>query len=54
MENFVKINVIRFGDHDTLVALGQLVTRNFLSHWNSPIYVCILALKFRKVKSIGD
>ena len=45
MEDFVKIDVTRFGDHDTLVALGQLGTRSFISHWSSQLYVSVTALK---------
>ena len=45
MEDFVKIDVTRFGDHDTLVALGQLGTRSFITHWSSQLYVRISALK---------
>ena len=45
MEDFVKIDVTRFGDHDTLVALGQLGTRSFISHWSYQLYVRVSALK---------
>ena len=45
MEDFVKIDVTRFGDHDTLVALGQLGTRSFITHWSSKLYVHVSALK---------
>ena len=45
MEDFVKIDVTRFGDHDTLVALGQLGMRSFISHWSSQLYVRVLVLK---------
>ena len=45
MEDFVKIDVAQFGDHDTLVALGQLGTRSFITHWSSQLYVCVSALK---------
>ena len=45
MEDFVKIDVTWFGDHDTLVALGQLGTRSFITHWSSQLYVRVSALK---------
>ena len=45
MEDFVKIDVTRFGDHETLVALGQLGTRSFITHWSSQLYVHVSALK---------
>ena len=45
MEDFVKIDVTRFGDHDTLVALDQLGTRSFITHWSSQLYVRVSALK---------
>ena len=45
MEDFVKIDVTRFGNHDTLVASGQLGTRNFITHWSSQLYVRVTALK---------
>ena len=51
MDAFLQINVERFGDHDTLVALGQLATKSFINHWASPLYVHILALK-KYVKEI--
>ena len=41
----MKIEVTRFGDHDILVALGQLGTRSFISHWSSQIYVRVPTLK---------
>ena len=45
MEDFVKLDVTRFGDHDTLVALGQLGMRSFITHWSSQLYVRVSALK---------
>lgn len=45
MEEFMNINVERFGGHDTLVALGQLGTKSFINHWASPLYVHVSALK---------
>ena len=45
MEEFVKIDVTRFGNHDTLVALGQLGTKNFIMHWSSQLYVRVSTLK---------
>ena len=45
MEAFMGIDVARFGDHDTLVALGMLGTKSFISHWASPLYVHVSALK---------
>ena len=45
IEDFVKIDVTQFGDHDTLVALCQLGTRSFISHWSSQLYVRVSALK---------
>ena len=45
MDAFMQINVERFGDHDTLVALGQLATKSFINHWASPLYVHVSALK---------
>ena len=45
MEDFMKIDITRFGEHDTLVALGQLGTRTFINHWSSPLYVRVSALK---------
>ena len=41
----MKIDVIRFGDHDTLMALGLLGTKSFISHWSSQLYVHVSALK---------
>ena len=32
MDAFMQISVERFGDHDILVALGQLATKSFISH----------------------
>ena len=32
MEAFMQISVERFGDHDILVALGQLATKSFINH----------------------
>ena len=51
MDAYIQINVERFGDHDILVALGQLATKSFINHWASPLYVHILALK-KYVKEI--
>ena len=51
MDAFLQINVERFGDHDTLVALGQLATKSFINHWASPLYVHISTLK-KYVKEI--
>ena len=45
MEEFVKIDVTRFGDHDTFLALGQLGTRSFITHWSSQLYVRVSTLK---------
>ena len=45
MEDFVKIDVTQFGDHDTLVALNQLGTRSFITYWSSQLYVRESALK---------
>ena len=45
IKDFLQIDVSRFGEHDTLVALGQLGTKNFISHWASPLYVYVSALK---------
>ena len=45
MDAFMQINVERFGDHDTLVALGQLATKSFINHWASPLYVHVSTLK---------
>ena len=45
MEDFVKIDVTRFGDHNTLVTLGQLGMRSFIAHWSSQLYVRVSALK---------
>ena len=45
MEAFMGIDVARFGDHDTLVALGMLGTKSFISHWASPLYVHVSTLK---------
>ena len=45
IEDFVKIDVTRFDDHDTLVALGQLGTRSFISHRSSQLYVRVSTLK---------
>ena len=41
----------RFGDHDTLVAMGQLATKSFINHWASPLYVHESTLK-KYVKDI--
>ena len=51
MDAFMQINVERFGDHDTLVALGQLAKKTFINHWASPVYVHVSALK-KYVKEI--
>ena len=51
MDAFMQINVKRFGNHDTLVALGQLATKSFINHWASPLYVHVSALK-KYVKEI--
>ena len=51
MDAFMLINVERFGEHDTLVALGQLVTKSFITHRASPLYVHVSALK-KYVKEI--
>ena len=45
IKDLVKIDVTRFGDHDTLVALVQLGTRSFISHWSSQLYVWVSTLK---------
>ena len=46
MEGYIaSYKKIRFGEHNTSVALGQLGTKNFISHWTSPLYVYISALK---------
>ena len=45
MDAFLQINVEHFGDHDTLVALGQLATKSLINHWASPLYVHVSALK---------
>ena len=45
ISDFLHIDVSRFGEHDTLVALEQLGTKNFISHWASPLYVYVSALK---------
>ena len=45
MDAFMQINIERFGNHDTLVALGQLAIKNFINHWASPLYVHVSALK---------
>ena len=41
----MQISVERCGDHDTLVALGQLGTNSFINHWASPFYIHVSALK---------
>ena len=41
----MKIDLTRFGDHETLVTLGQLGTRSFISHWSSQLYVHVSVLK---------
>ena len=51
MDTFMEVNVERFGDHDTLVGLGQLATKSFINHWASPLYVHVSALK-KYVKEI--
>ena len=50
MEDFMKIDITRFGEHGTLVALGQLGTRTFIDHWSSPMYVRVSRRSMR-VKS---
>ena len=45
MSDFFKIDVSRFGEHETLVAWGQLGAKKFISHWASPLYVYVSALK---------
>ena len=45
MDDFLKIDITRFGKHSTLVALGQLGRRTFINHWSSPLYVQVSALK---------
>ena len=51
MDSFMQINVKHFGDHDTVVTLGQLATKSFINHWASPLYVHVSALK-KYVKEI--
>ena len=41
INDFLHIDVSRFGEHDTLVALRQLGTKNFINHWASPLYVYV-------------
>ena len=41
----MEISVECFGDHDTLVALGQLGIRSFINHWTSPLHVYVSTLK---------
>ena len=51
MDAFMQINVECFGEHDTLVALGQLVTKSFINYWASPLYLHVSTLK-KYVKEI--
>ena len=51
IDAFMQINVKRFGEHDTLVALGQLATKSFITHWAPLLYVHVSALK-KYVKEI--
>ena len=51
MDVFMQINVERFGDHDTLVALGKLATKSFINHWASPLCIHVSELK-KYVKEI--
>ena len=45
MSDFLQIDVLKFGKHDTLVALEQLDTKNLISHEASPLYIYVSALK---------
>ena len=45
ISDFLHIDVSRFGEHDTLVAMGELGSKKFISHWASPLYVYVSALK---------
>ena len=45
MDAFMQINIECFGDHDTLVALEQLETKNFINHWAFSLYVHVSTLK---------
>ena len=54
MEAFMLISIDQFGDHDTLIALGQLGTKHFINHWASPLYVHVIALmKYAKEISVA-
>ena len=48
----MHISVERFGDHDTLVALGQLGTKSFINHLASPLYVHVSALLYVHVSAL--
>ena len=37
LDAFMQVNIQHFGNHDTLVGLEQLVTKNFINHWTSPL-----------------
>ena len=54
LKEFLQIDVSRFGEHDTLVALGQLGTKNFISHWASPLYVYVLTTKKVRQRDTGS
>jgi hypothetical protein len=45
IKDFLQIDISRFGEHDTLVALGQLGTKSFISYWISSLYVYVSTLK---------
>lgn len=45
ISDFLLIGFSRFVEHHTLVALGQLGTKKFISLWASPPYVYVSALK---------
>ena len=51
MKDFLQINVLRFGKHEMLVALGQLGTKSFINHGASRLYVYVSALSQRDTKS---
>lgn len=45
IKDFLQIDVLRFGEHDILIAFDQLDTKNFINHWASPLYIYVSALK---------
>ena len=45
IQDFLNMDVSRFGNQETLSALGALGTRKFVKNWANPNYVHLKALK---------